>query len=443
MNSHLLGRAAAALLSVAACVADVEAQNLYVAAASGNTPQMYVVPPGMAGSVITFPAGTFLPYKASAWEIDQRTGHLMICHKTNASSDIQVLRTIVAGTTVIQQTNVITLPNTGTWIPQYLYREDSGAMLLFSYQNGTSGYHYRADRIGITTTGAVSVNIPITTGGGGFPDFFTDICTNEDGDILMTGPVTNTQASRVYSVPATGGAPTQLTSPTSMNMTYFSLEVSAAGMPIVGGVGRNIGPAFPSLICGTQTSTFFNAVVNLNRMDSGLLLLCDNGVGFSQVRSIAPAACGAMGGTLLWTAPSGVLLFKSSLDETINSKLYGSSCAAGNSDLPVIAELTPPVINFPWTVGLSNAPASTNCAFYLGANEIAPVLLTPFCGLFHSADLTAPMQVTDATGGAMFVQSIPNDPNLRGLALFGQWAVFDATAPNGLAVTSAVATTVQ
>lgn len=423
------------------------AQNLFVSAANGSTPQLWTVDPAnaAAASAITFPAGTYLPTKASAFDVDQRTGDLFIVRQATPSANIEILRTVVdtAATPpiVTSQTSILTIPNTGGYVPQYLYREATGGYLLLSYSPPpTNGYYdHRIHRLGLTSNSGIAVEVP-------FNDInqvrhLSDICSSISGTIYLTGPKSGSQVSSIWSVPATGGTPT-ITSLGSWNQTTFhSIETDAGTGTLMG--GTSLFPA-PSLICPTGTSNVYNAAVDLYRQLNGDFLLVDNVPGGSDIREFGPGTCGGMtGGVILWAAPSALVLFKVARAQLPPNKLYGSPCAIGASTLPLLTETSEPIIDTDWVLDLTGASPFTNSSLYIGFNELTPLPITATCTAFQTADQVVTGIVTDGVGAATFTQATPNDVSTIGFRFYPQWAIFDNTAPGGVAVTAALATMID
>ncbi|MCA8965778.1 MAG: hypothetical protein KDC48_12915 [Planctomycetes bacterium] len=420
--------------------------------AGGGVSDVFRVTPQGVFTQVTFGPGMVQPAGGVPFEIDQRFGHLIIADRAVSGGDIQIFRTVIAGTTAVQQTLLMTIPNTPGPVPYAgsIHRAGDGSFVLLS--RGTSGVSHRLDRLGLTLQGGVSTQIPINNLGIFGTTGVTHVAVDNLGAIFMTGP--NGSSGRIFRLDPAGGNVTLFN--TSTRIDYFSLEVRPDGSLIAGGLPLTSSPFPANLACGiTATSQggllqvgagpAVSGVADLFVEEGGLAYMVLNNTGVSTIQSHNVAQCG-LGNVI--GSPNGVVLRRVARIDPQRRPEYGSSCITTAMMLGRNTELAPPILTLPWVIGLTNGLPNGGAVVSVGNSELAaPVSLgafgAPDCSLFQSNEATSSLITLNAQGAAQFQLLVPPDPALVNSSLFAQWGVLTNANPFGIAMTNAIHSIIQ
>lgn len=133
-------------------------------------------------------------------------------------------------------------------------------------------------------------------------------------------------------------------------------------------------------------------------------------------------------------------------------QFYGHGCAASTGEVPhLVVNSLPTLGNGSFNVGLANGVPGVLATLYASSQPAMIPVSANGCVVFIDPDpaqLFLPSASASSTlalnpnGAGFFSFQVPNDPSIVGFEAFGQWAMWDAAAPAGFALTRAVKVTV-
>lgn len=398
---------------------------------------------GGGGTPIT-PISAGLASRLFVADIDPTSGDLIVgAQPPGTGMDSELHRLVLSGTTVTSEALLATLPGTTGGLAD-VYREPSGCMLTLCFDaNGAPVVH----RVSVTPVQAMVTLIPLLGGPNSTAPYAGAITSAPDGSLFIGLHQGN--VGTVVQYGPDGGLPLATT---AVNHRVNHLDLDAAGGIV--SVGDPSGTPPTNFFCGGVdsyvTPVFFNFGAGLEVLPSGDFVFGWNGSGGSSLDLLTMSGCTVLARTQIFQPPGGTGIYD--VARRVESKGYGCPCIESTGTMPVISEVSPPILGGVWQLDLDSSQAGQPATLFLGSNNLAfgasplPLAIGGGCGLLSSGDILRPVLTTNAFGDASFQITIPNDPTLIGLDLYCQWVFGDpGTTGNPFLVgmTAGIRTTIQ